>query len=84
MIAALKSFYQKVKPRRTVRDFSDKSIPEEVIRNSNRSRKGERAFYQSRSPDEWLAAIEYLGANEGKTVFRNLTFLVEVFLINYH
>ncbi len=34
MIDASSSFYHEVKHRRTVRDFSDRPVPEEVIRNS--------------------------------------------------
>jgi len=34
MIAASRSFYLDMKRRRTVRDFSDRSIPEQVIKNA--------------------------------------------------
>lgn len=34
MIDASSSFYHAVKRRRTVRDFSDRPVPEEVIRNA--------------------------------------------------
>jgi nitroreductase len=34
MIATSRSFYQEVKRRRTVRHFSDQSVPEEVIKNA--------------------------------------------------
>ena len=34
MIAASQSFYQDVKRRRTVRDFSDRPVPDEVIKNA--------------------------------------------------
>ncbi len=34
MIAASRSFYLEVKRRRTVREFSDRSVPDEVIKNA--------------------------------------------------
>jgi nitroreductase len=111
MIAISESFYLDMKKRRTVREFSDRPIPDEVIKNALRAagtapsganmqpwyfvvvsnpemkreiRKAaeeeEKAFYQSRAPEEWLSALEPLGTDEDKPFLETAPCLIVVFL----
>jgi len=111
MIATSQSFYLDVKKRRTVREFSDRPIPDEVIKNAllaagtapsganmqpwhfavvsnpetkreirEAAEKEERAFYQSRAPDEWLRALQPLGTDANKPFLETAPCLIVVFL----
>ena len=115
MISASRSFYLDVKRRRTVREFSDRAVPDDVIKNAllaagtapsgaNRqpwhfvvvsnpetkrdlreaAEKEERAFYQSRAPDEWLRALQPLGTDENKPFLEIAPYLIVVFLKKYN
>jgi len=111
MIATSQSFYLDVKKRRTVRGFSHRPIPDEVIKNAllaagtapsganmqpwhfavvsnpetkreirEAAEKEERAFYQSRAPDEWLRALQPLGTDANKPFLETAPCLIVVFL----
>ena len=111
MLAISESFYLDMKRRRTVREFSDHPIPNEVIKNAllaagtapsganmqpwyfvvvsnpeikkeirKAAEKEEKAFYQSRAPEEWLRALQPLGTDENKPFLETAPCLIVVFL----
>jgi iodotyrosine deiodinase len=114
MVERSQLFYDEVRRRRTVRDFSDKPAPREVIENclkaagtapnganiqpwhfvvvsdpalKKRIREAaeaeERAFYESRASEEWLAALEPFGTNAEKPFLETAPHLIVIFAQSY-
>ncbi len=110
MLAISESFYLDMKRRRTVREFSDRPIPIEVIKNAllaagtapsganmqpwyfvvvsnpeikkeirKAAEKEEKAFYQSRAPEEWLRALQPLSTDANKPFLEKAPSLIVVF-----
>ena len=114
MRSRLEAFYQDVNRRRTVREFSDRPVPRELIETALRAagtapsganlqpwhfavvsgaqtkrrireaaEAEEREFYEHRAPEEWLAALRPLGADEHKPFLEKAPYLIAVFLQKY-
>jgi nitroreductase len=112
-LARSRAFLDAMRTRRTIRDFSDRPVPFQLIRNavataatapsganlqpwrfvvvSDPQRKRrlrvaaeqqERAFYRSRAPAEWLAALEPLGTDWRKPFLETAPYVIVVFEIH--
>ena len=110
MIQRSSTFREQLSTRRSVRHFSTKEVPMEVINNlvmtassapsgANKepwtfvivkdskikrdiriaAEKEEKAFYDHRAPDEWLADLEPLGTDWNKPFIEDAPFLIVVF-----
>jgi nitroreductase len=110
MIQRSLTFREQLATRRSVRHFSTKEVPMEVISNvvmtassapsgANKepwtfvivkdskikrdiryaAEKEEKAFYDHRAPDEWLADLEPLGTDWNKPFLEDAPFLIVVF-----
>ena len=110
MIQRSLTFREQLATRRSVRHFSTKEVPMEVISNvvmtassapsgANKepwtfvivkdskikrdiriaAEKEEKAFYDHRAPDEWLADLEPLGTDWHKPFLEDAPFLIVVF-----
>ena len=108
------AFYENLDRRRTVREFSDRPVPRDIIetalKTANTAPSGanlqpwhfvvvsgaeakkkireaaeaeEREFYEHRASEEWLAALEPLGAGEYKPFLETAPYLIAVFLQKY-
>lgn len=108
------AFYERVRARRTVRSFSDRTVPRPVIeacllaagtapsganqqpwhfvavtdpvvkgRIRQAAEAEERAFYQERAPDDWLAALAPLGTTADKPFLETAPVLIAVFVQPY-
>lgn len=107
-------FLVEMKQRRSVRQFSNQSVPRDVIedclRTAGTSPSGanqqpwhfvvvsdpalkkrirlaaeaeERAFYNQRATQEWLAALEPLGTNAQKPFLETASYLIAIFVQRY-
>jgi iodotyrosine deiodinase len=114
MIQRSHEFAEEMSLRRSVRRFSSRPVPIDVIRSclkaagsapsgANRqpwrfvvvqdpetkrriraaAEEEERAFYQTRAPDEWLAALEPLGTDWHKPFLETAPYLIAVFVLPY-
>jgi iodotyrosine deiodinase len=112
--ARASAFYESMRSRRTVRDFSSDPVPfaliETAIRTAAMAPSGanrqpwrfvvvsdpeikhrireaaeeeERAFYEHRAPDEWLAALAPLGTDWHKPFLEIAPYLIVVFREDY-
>jgi iodotyrosine deiodinase len=110
MAARARAFYEEMARRRSVRDFSDRPVPRELIEYAIRTagtapsgahmqpwtfvavsdpdvkrqirlaaEEEERASYEGRMPDEWLAALEPLGTDWRKPFLETAPWLVVLF-----
>lgn len=107
------SWAEELSHRRTVREFSPRPIPPEVVEAClaaahtapsganmqpwhfalvesaatkqalrQAAEEEERAFYQSRAPQEWLDALAHLGTDSNKPFLENAPLLIAVFQKN--
>ncbi|MDQ4076244.1 MAG: nitroreductase family protein [Chloroflexota bacterium] len=114
MLQRATAFRKEMDRRRTVRHFSERPVPREVIEECLRTagsapsganmqpwhfvvisdleikrqireaaEEEERAFYQERAPDEWLAALEPLGTDEHKPFLETAPYLIAIFVQRY-
>ncbi len=105
------AFYQRMARRRSVRDFSNRGIPSQVLENAIRAagtapsganmqpwhfvvvqdpavkkrireaaEHEERALYEHRASDEWLAALAPLGTDASKPFLETAPALIAIFL----
>jgi len=112
--ARARAFFDAIRTRRTVRDFSDRPVPRETIewairaaatapsganmqpwhfaavgdgaikrRIREAAEKEEKAFYDGRAGDEWLAALEPFGTDWRKPFLETAPWLIVVFQQNY-
>ncbi len=76
-------FYADIRRRRTVREFSDRPVPPEVIkdclRSAGQAEKEEREFYHHKAPQEWLDALAPLGTDENKPYLETAPYLIVIF-----
>ena len=110
LITRSATFREQLATRRSIRHFSTKEVPMEVINNvvmtassapsgANKepwtfvivkdpkikrdiriaAEKEEKAFYDHRAPDEWLADLEPLGTDWHKPFLEDAPFLIVVF-----
>jgi iodotyrosine deiodinase len=110
MLERAKDFYTLMKRRRTVRDFSDRAVPKELIEQAllaagtapnganlqpwhfvvvsnpdlktkirHAAEEEERAFYQERAPEDWLAALAPLGTDAHKPFLEDAPYLIAIF-----
>ncbi len=110
MFERASALYERLRTRRTVRDFADTPVPRAVIercidvaacapsganhqpwyfvaisdpRKKRTIRKAaeseERAFYQSRAPQDWLDALEPLDTDANKPFLETAPWLIAVF-----
>ncbi len=78
-----KKFYNKIKERRSIREFSKDIV---VIKNKNvkkkiriEAEKEEENFYKYKAPKEWLDALTPLGTDENKKFIENAPYLIAIF-----
>ena len=114
MRARADAFHEEMRLRRTVRNFSDRPVPREVIESciraaasapsganmqpwhfvvvsdpevKRRIRDGaeaeEREFYETRAPQEWLAALAPLGTDAEKLFLETAPYLIAIFAQSY-
>jgi nitroreductase len=107
----LADFYTALNRRRTVREFSSRAVPRDIIETALRvagtapsganlqpwhfvvvsgaatkrkirqaAEAEERAFYEHRASEEWLAALEPLGTDSNKPFLETAPWLIAVFL----
>src|SRR6267154_706288 len=78
-------FYDDLRRRRTVREFSDQPVPVEVIKEKIRveAEKEEYEFYHHKAPQAWLDALAPLGTNEHKPFLETAPFLIVIFAQRY-
>ncbi len=108
------AFYDDLRRRRTVRDFSSEPVPRELMLDCVRAagtapnganmqpwhfvlvedallkrrirlaaEEEERAFYEGRASDEWLAALAPLGTDAHKPFLETAPWLIAVFQQNW-
>ncbi len=108
------AFHEEMRRRRTVRSFSDRPVPREVIESclraaasapsganmqpwhfvvvsdpeiKRRIRDGaeaeEREFYETRTSQEWLAALAPLGTDAEKPFLETAPYLIAIFAQSY-
>lgn len=114
MVARSRAFYESLRRRRTVRDYSSRPVPREVIEHAllaagtapnganrqpwhfvavgnadikRRIREAaeaeERAFYEERAGEEWLAALAPLGTDAEKPFLETAPWLIAIFAQSY-
>ncbi len=92
-------FAAEMRRRRTVRHFSDRAVPREVIEDCLRAagtapnganrqpwqgaEKEEREFYEHRAPQDWLDALAPLGTDEHKPFLETAPCLIAIFAESY-
>ncbi len=110
MRARAKAFYDDIRKRHTVREFSDRPVPRDIIETcimaaatapnganhqpwhfavigdpavKKRIREAaeaeERAFYEGRAGEEWLAALKPLGTDPQKPFLEEAPWLIAIF-----
>jgi nitroreductase len=110
LVARSAQFREQLSGRRSIRHFSRRAVPKEVIENvimtaasapsgANKqpwtfvivqdadvkqeirlaAEKEEKAFYDRRAPDEWLADLEPIGTDWRKPFLEDAPFLIVVF-----
>lgn len=110
----VRAFLRQMASRRTVRDFSPRVPPREIIEDAIRTaatapsganmqpwhftvvtdpglktkiraaaEEEERAFYEGRAGDEWLAALAPLGTDANKPFLETAPYLIVIFQQNY-
>lgn len=108
------AFYDLMRRRRSVRQFSSRPVPQKVIVNCLKAagtapsganqqpwhfvvisdpalkkqirqaaETEERAFYEERAPEEWLAALAPLGTDANKSFLETAPCLIVIFAQNY-
>ncbi len=108
------AFYAEIRRRRTVRDFSDRPVPRDIIETCllaagtapsganlqpwqfvvvsdgaikqqirDAAEAEERAFYNGRAPEDWLAALAPLGTDENKAFLTTAPYLIAIFAKAY-
>ncbi|MFP3943174.1 MAG: nitroreductase family protein [Alphaproteobacteria bacterium] len=113
-IERARAFRERMATRRTVRDFSARVPPREIVEEAIRAaatapsganmqpwhftvvtdpqvkaqiraaaEEEERAFYEGRAGEEWLAALAPLGTDENKPFLETAPYLIVIFQQNY-
>jgi len=85
MIRRAERFADDMERRRTVRQFSTRTVPRQVIELClDAAENEERAFYSGRAPRDWLDALAPLGTDDHKPYLEAAPYLVVVFGQPYH
>ena len=81
MRARAREFLATMRRRRSVRHFSDRPVPKEIIESEIRvaAEHEEREFYERRASQEWLEALAPLGTDDSKPFLETAPHLVVIF-----
>ncbi len=96
LLERARGFYRQIRTRRSVRQFSHRPVPREVIelaiQSAARAPSGairlraeavEREFYARRAPKAWKSALKPLGTGPAKPFLEEAPWLIAVFAQTY-